>query len=107
MTLWGTTCRTCPRFQNCQCHARDPACLCPCSGKTVTVTLWGAAAEEAGAELEALTHPLVSLSSCRVTDYNGAAGPCCRLFTPLCSFLGSALIDPTTVPRALICTDSS
>lgn len=54
-----------------------PCRLCPCSGKTVTVTLWGTAAEAAGAELEALTHPLVSLSSCRVTDYNGATGPCC------------------------------
>jgi len=42
------------------------------SGKTVTVTLWGQAAEEAGAELEALTHALVSISACRVTDYNGA-----------------------------------
>jgi len=38
----------------------------------VTVTLWGQAAEEAGAELEALTHALVSISACRVTDYNGA-----------------------------------
>ena len=42
------------------------------SGKTVTVTLWGRAAEEQGAQLEALPHPLVSLSQCRVTDYNGA-----------------------------------
>ena len=60
--------------------------MCPCSGKTVTVTLWGTAAEEAGAELEALTHPLVSLSSCRVTDYNGATGLFLQRFTLLCSF---------------------
>ena len=36
------------------------------------MTLWGRAAEEQGAQLEALPHPLVSLSQCRVTDYNGA-----------------------------------
>ena len=36
------------------------------------MTLWGRSAKEQGAELEALPHPLVSLSQCRVTDYNGA-----------------------------------
>ena len=37
----------------------------------MTVTLWGRAVEEQGAQLEALPHPLVSISQCRVTDYNG------------------------------------
>lgn len=47
---------------------------CCCSKKTVALTLWGAAAEEAGGNLEALegTNPVLSVSSCRVTDYNGA-----------------------------------
>ena len=47
----------------------------------MTVTLWGRAAEEQGAQLEALPHPLVSLSQCRVTDYNGAhpAFPSCMV----------------------------
>ncbi|KAK9828112.1 hypothetical protein WJX81_005736 [Elliptochloris bilobata] len=53
--------------------ARRDITLADQSGKTVTVTLWGRSAEESGAELEALPHPLVSISQCRVTDYNGVS----------------------------------
>jgi replication factor A1 len=43
--------------------------------KTVTLTLWGGAAENAGAELEALatTNPVVAISACRVSSYNGVS----------------------------------
>lgn len=54
-----------------------------CSKKTVAITLWGNAAEEAGGTLESLegTHPVLSISNCRVTDFNGEhtpAEPCAQ-----------------------------
>ena len=47
------------------------------SNKTVALTLWGAAAEGAGADLEATAAagPVVSISHCRVSDYNGVPMP--------------------------------
>ena len=61
--------------------------------KTVTVTLWGSTAEGVGAELEAAVaggshHPVVAISSCRVSSYNGVS----------VSTLGRSqlLIDPST-----------
>lgn len=41
------------------------------------MTLWGAAAEDAGGTLEGLegTSPVLSISNCRVTDFNGAHVP--------------------------------
>ena len=44
-----------------------------CSNKTVSLTLWGAAAETTGADLEATAAagPVVSISRCRISDYNG------------------------------------
>jgi len=70
----------------------DSAC------KTVTITLWGATAEGVGSELEAAAagshKPVVAISSCRVSSYNGVS----------VSTLGRSqvLIDPTseTVPEA-------
>ena len=53
---------------------RLPACDLPsCSAKTVVVTLWGTAAEEDGAALERLDNAVLSIASCRVTDFAGAA----------------------------------
>ena len=46
-----------------------------CRAKTVVVTLWGTTAEEVGAQLEQQPDAVVSISSCRVTEYNGAH-PC-------------------------------
>ncbi len=43
-----------------------------CRAKTVVVTLWGSTAEEVGAQLEQQPDALISISSCRVTDFNGA-----------------------------------
>ena len=43
-----------------------------CSGKSVVVTVWGSTAETTGADLEAMTTPVVSISSVLVGDYNGA-----------------------------------
>jgi replication factor A1 len=43
----------------------------------VVVTLWGPTAEGAGAALEAAAaggaHPVVSISACRVSSYNGVS----------------------------------
>ncbi|KAK9902800.1 hypothetical protein WJX75_006399 [Coccomyxa subellipsoidea] len=41
--------------------------------KTVVVTLWGATAEEVGVQLEQQPEALISISTCRVTDYNGVS----------------------------------
>lgn len=43
-----------------------------CRAKTVVVTLWGSTAEGVGAQLEQQPDALISISSCRVTDFNGA-----------------------------------
>ncbi len=53
-------------------HAHIPCC----SLKTVVVTLWGATAEGPGRELEeqADAAPVVAISSCRVSSYNGVSG---------------------------------
>ena len=45
-----------------------------CRGRTVGLTLWGESAEVQGAELEQSEDAIVSVSSCRVGDYNGAPG---------------------------------
>lgn len=42
-----------------------------CRGQTVGLTLWGEAAEVQGAELEQAEDPIVSVSTCRVGDFNG------------------------------------
>lgn len=58
------------------------------SAKTVVVTLWGALAEEVGAQLELHTDAVVSISSCRVTEYNGApATPLPRFSSLICAGL--------------------
>jgi replication factor A1 len=41
------------------------------TGKSVAVTLWGDVAVHMGAELETLSHPVVTISSVKVGDYNG------------------------------------
>lgn len=41
------------------------------SKKSVTVTLWGELATTKAAQLEDRTDAVVSLSNCRVGDYNG------------------------------------
>ena len=41
-----------------------------CSQKTVTLTLWGETAQERGAALEAEDCPVITVTSCRVSDYN-------------------------------------
>lgn len=45
------------------------------SKKTVTLTLWGPTAEGLGAELEsrAAQHPVLSVSACRVSAFNGVS----------------------------------
>lgn len=45
--------------------------FCLSSLKTVGVTLWGATAEELGSRLEQEADAIISISSCRVTDFNG------------------------------------
>lgn len=59
-------------------------CVAHRSLKTVVVTLWGATAEGPGRELEEQggAAPVVAISSCRVSSYNGVSGtavlpPCC------------------------------
>lgn len=46
--------------------------VCWCRGRTVGLTLWGDSAEVQGAELEQSEDAIVSVSSCRVGDFNGA-----------------------------------
>ena len=46
-------------------------------GRTVGLTLWGDSAEVQGAELEQSKDAIVSVSSCRVGDFNGAPGSRC------------------------------
>lgn len=60
-----------------------PRCLC--SLKTVVVTLWGSTAEGPGKELEeqAEMAPVVAISSCRVSSYNGVSGDALRLLLHL------------------------
>lgn len=50
--------------------------MCCCSLKTVVVTLWGSSAEGVGRELEeqAEAAPVVAISACRVSSYNGVSG---------------------------------
>ena len=47
-----------------------------CRGHTVGLTLWGESAEVQGAELEQSEDAIISVSSCRVGEFNGA--PTCR-----------------------------
>lgn len=42
-----------------------------CSGKMVKLTLWGSLAENEGAELESMSHPVLSVTACRVGDFDG------------------------------------
>ena len=42
-----------------------------CSQKTVTLTLWGETAIDKGPLLEEHTNPVVIITSCRVSDYDG------------------------------------
>ena len=44
-----------------------------CSQKTVTMTLWGETAQEKGPLLEAQDCPIIIVTACRVSDYNGDA----------------------------------
>ena len=43
-----------------------------CSCKTVRLTLWGAFAEEQGASLEMEDTPIIAISACRASDFDGA-----------------------------------
>lgn len=78
--------------------SRRDVTLVDSARKTVTVTLWGSTAEGVGSELEAAAagshKPVVAISSCRVSSYNGVS----------VSTLGRSqvFIDPTTetVPEA-------
>ena len=47
-----------------------------CRGHTVGLTLWGESAEVQGAELEQSEDAIISISNCRVGEFNGA--PTCR-----------------------------
>lgn len=42
-----------------------------CSHKTVTLTLWGETAIDKGPLLEEQSNPVVVVTSCRVSDFNG------------------------------------
>ena len=42
-----------------------------CSGKMVKLTIWGALAENEGAQLETLSHPVLAIAAVRVGDYDG------------------------------------
>ena len=42
-----------------------------CSQKTVTLTLWGETAIDKGPLLEEHTNPVVIITSCRVSDFDG------------------------------------
>ncbi|EIE20008.1 hypothetical protein COCSUDRAFT_19010 [Coccomyxa subellipsoidea C-169] len=53
--------------------ARRDVTLVDQGAKTVVVTLWGSTAEEVGAQLEQQPDALISISSCRVTDFNGVS----------------------------------
>ncbi|BDA51382.1 Replication protein A 70 kDa DNA-binding subunit B [Coccomyxa sp. Obi] len=53
--------------------ARRDVTLVDQGAKTVVVTLWGTTAEEVGAQLEQQPDAVVSISSCRVTEYNGVS----------------------------------
>lgn len=50
---------------------RRDVTLVDASKRSVTVTLWGDLASGFGAEIESLTHPVVSIAAVRVSDYNG------------------------------------
>ena len=43
-----------------------------CRGHTVGLTLWGESAEVQGAELEQSEDAIISISNCRVGEFNGA-----------------------------------
>jgi len=43
------------------------------TGKSVTLTLWNALAVEQGAQLAAMSNPVVAVRGLRVTDYNGVS----------------------------------
>lgn len=47
-----------------------------CSLKTVGLTMWGTAAEGVGRELEELAEsaPVLAISACKVSSYNGVSG---------------------------------
>lgn len=51
-------------------------CMHDCSLKTVVLTMWGNAAEAAGREIEELVQqaPVVAITACRVSSYNGVSG---------------------------------
>lgn len=54
----------------------------------MVVTLWGATAEEVGVQLEQQPEALISISTCRVTDYNGAF-TFCLMPSSFCTMLPS------------------
>jgi hypothetical protein len=64
-----------------------------CSRKTVVLTTWGASAEEMAA-LEGRDAPLLSITACRVTDFNGAPFP--HSAPP-----ASNQLQPADLPRCL------
>ena len=57
-----------------------------CSQKTVTMTLWGETAQDKGSLLEAQDCPVITVTACRVSDYNGDA------LTELTMVLGCAVM---------------
>ncbi|KAK9794335.1 hypothetical protein WJX73_003860 [Symbiochloris irregularis] len=66
--------RSIKRKDSSEVAARDVT-LVDQSKRTVSVTMWGSAAEEAGGDLEMQggTNPVLSISCCRVGDYNGVS----------------------------------
>lgn len=57
------------------CHPSNKGVFVLCrSLKTVSLTLWGESAEEQGATIEAEDAPVIIVTSCRVTEYNGELG---------------------------------
>ncbi|KAL4439681.1 hypothetical protein ABPG75_002682 [Micractinium tetrahymenae] len=64
--------------------------------KTVVVTLWGSSAEDPGRELEQLAEaaPVVAISSCRVSSYNGVSVSTLQR--------SAVLINPSDIPEAAV-----
>ncbi|KAL3141009.1 hypothetical protein ABBQ32_005523 [Trebouxia sp. C0010 RCD-2024] len=53
--------------------SRRDITLLDTSQKTVTMTLWGETAQDKGALLEAQDCPVITVTACRVSDYNGVS----------------------------------
>ena len=66
---------------NCLDHEPLTLACASCSQKTVTMTLWGETAHDKGPLLEAQDCPVITVTACRVSDYNGTIdyNECCNV----------------------------